>query len=131
MEMPIPMKAANYEITSNVGLKTELFEQAKAFTAKHGFVLFICHDPLDALTDSVLISKTFAPVEGMTFIGVPLRYLGLGLKPVRKLLLDLPPGKLPILFTAAGTSSQAMVLSFFRHWGGRNFQTQSKRRDAG
>lgn len=117
MTMPVPIQAANYEIISNIGLKTELFEQAKAFTAKHGLVLFVCHDSLDALTDSVWTSKTFAPVSGMTFIGIPLRYLGLGLKPVRKLIMELPVGKLPILFTAASKTPQAVVLSIFRHWG--------------
>ena len=117
MTIPKSLEAANYEIISNIGLKTELFEQAKAFTAKYGLVLFICHDSLDALTDSILISKNFAPVSGMTFIGIPLRYCGLGLKPVRKLVMELPVGRLPIFFTAVNTTKQATVLSIFRHWG--------------
>lgn len=118
-----PLKGVNYELISNEALKTALFEQAKAFTAKHGFVLFICPNSLEtlsALADSVWINKTYVPVRGMTFIGIPLSYLGMGLKSVRDLLMELPVGKLPTMFMATSTGNQATILSIYRHWGEEN-----------
>ena len=91
--------AMNVALLNSTELRAELFKQAKEAMPACGLVVFICRNSLMPVFESISVTKTFCPVPGFRFVGLPVRLLGPKRQQLREILLKLEQGKLPIIFT--------------------------------
>jgi hypothetical protein len=103
------LMAMHVALNNTPELRAELFRHAKAAVSTHGLIVYLCNKSLQPVADSILVHKTFAPVGGFVFAGIPIRLLGPMMVKMRKILLSLPRGKLPILFTNTGGQNPGLV----------------------
>lgn len=103
------VSALGAALINNLELRQELIDQAKSASAKHGLVVYLCHNSMQPLVDSIIVTKSYSPVPGFVFCGVPLRFVTGRAKEIRKQLVDLQKGKIPILLTGTGSETHGLL----------------------